>query len=201
MQKENIQISFVGMEPTKALKKYVTEKLVKYEKFWKKAISIEVTLKQNKYSRGVEKDFRIDINIVLPNSPVRVEVVGEDMYKNIDEATDILARRLKRYHDRKSTWEGKTPWKVLEADAALEALVGEDEEKDMDNYTDYVSKIVVRKEITDMSPIEEAEAIEKMELLGYDQLLFKNKNTGKISMVYRRQKGGYALVEPANDLR
>jgi len=121
------------------------------------------------------------------------------MYKNIDEATDTLARRLKRYHDRKSTWEGKTPWKVLEADAALEALVGEDE-KEMEDYTNYVPKIAVRKEITDMSPIEEAEAIEKMELLGYDQLLFKNKNTGKISMVYRRQKGGYALVEPEDGL-
>ena len=200
MQKESIQISFVGMEPTKALKKYVIEKLVKYKKLWVKATSIEITLKENKYSRGVKKDFRVDINIVLPNSPVRVEVVGEDMYKNIDEATDTLARRLKRYHDRKSTWEGKTPWKVLEADAALEALVGEEEE-DTDDYTNYVPKIAVRKEITDMSPIDEAEAIAKMELLGYDQLLFKNKNTGKISMVYRRQRGGYALVEPANGLK
>jgi len=197
MQKENIQISFVGIEPTEALKKYVIEKLVKYEKLWEKATSIEVTFKENKYSRGVGKDFRIDINVVLPKSPVRVEVVGEDMYKNIDEGTDTLARRLKRYHDRESTWEGKTPWKVLEADAALKALV---EEEERDNYLDYIPKIAVRKQITDMSPIEEAEAIEKMELLGYDQLLFKNKNTGKISMVYRRQRGGYALVEPADGL-
>jgi len=197
MQKENIQISFVGMKPTETLKKYVIEKLVKYRKLWEKATSIEVTFKENKYSRGVEKDFRIDINVVLPQSPVRVEVVGEDMYKNIDEGTDTLARRLKRYHDRESTWEGKTPWKVLEADAALKALI---EEEERDNYLDYIPKIAVRKQITDMSPIEEAEAIEKMELLGYDQLLFKNKNTGKISMVYRRQRGGYALVEPADGL-
>lgn len=198
MNEKNIQISFVGMEPTESLKKYVLEKLEKHERFLEKATSIEVVLKENKYSRGIDKDFRIDINIVLPQAPVRVEVVGGDMYANIDEATDILVRRLKRYTDKESYWEGKTPWKILEADAALEALSEEDEKKD--NYTDYVPKIAVRKKITDMSPIEEAEAIEKMELLGYDQLLFKNKNTGKISMVYRRTKGGYGLVEPDNGI-
>ena len=198
MNEKNIQISFVGMEPTESLKKYVLEKLEKYERFLDKATSIEIVLKENKYSRGIDKDFRIDINVVLPQAPVRVEVVGGDMYANIDEATDILARRLKRYTDKESYWEGKTPWKILEADAALEALSEEDEKQD--NYTDYVPKIAVRKKITDMSPIEEAEAIEKMELLGYDQLLFKNKNTGKISMVYRRTKGGYGLVEPDNGI-
>lgn len=195
MKEKKIRISFVGMKPTESLKKYVMEKLEKYEKFLEKATSIEVSMKENKYSRGIEKDFRIDINVVLPQAPVRVEVVGGDMYANIDEATDTLARRLKRYTDKETYWEGKTPWKILEADAALEALSEEDDNK-IDSYTEYIPKIAVRKKITDMSPIEEAEAIEKMELLGYDQLLFKNKNTGKISMVYRRTKGGYGLVEP-----
>ncbi len=195
MNEKNIQISFVGMEPTEALKKYVIEKVGKYERFLDKATSIEVVLKENKYSRGVDKDFRIDINVILPKAPVRVEVVGGDMYANIDEAVDILARRLKRYTDKESYWEGKIPWKILEADAESEALEGEDDER-LDNYTDYMPNIAVRKKITDMSPVEEAEAIEKMELLGYNQLLFKNKNTGKISMIYKRIKGGYGLVEP-----
>jgi len=59
-----------------------------------------------------------------------------------------------------------------------------------------VTGIVKRKVIKDMEPIQEAEAIERMELSGYDQYLFKNKNTGKISMIYRRNYGGYGLVEP-----
>jgi putative sigma-54 modulation protein len=46
--------------------------------------------------------------------------------------------------------------------------------------------------------MEEAEAIERMELWGYNQLLFRNKATGKISMVYRREKGDYGLVEPTD---
>lgn len=188
MTLESINISFVSMEPTEAIKKYLLEKMDKYEYLWKDATSLEVFLKENISSKGVKNDFRIDINVVLPKSTVRVEVLGSDMYANIDEATDTLARRLRRYHDRKMYWEGSTPWKVLDEIGGSKV--------DIDDYSDYVPTISVRKKIVDMSPLEEGEAIEKMELLGYDQLLFRSKSTGKISMIYKRKNGDYGLVEP-----
>jgi putative sigma-54 modulation protein len=191
---EDIQISFVGMEPTEALKKYVLDKVGKYEHLWEGAVAMNVYLKENVKSRGVKENFRIDITVDLPSTPVRVEVRGENMYANIDEATDTLARRLKRYVERKEYWEGKTPWKVLEADAMLKNM----EQEEMDTYADYAPTIAVRKVVEDMSPLDEGEAIERMELLGYDQFLFRNKKTNKISMIYRRKRGGYGLVEPAD---
>jgi hypothetical protein len=102
---------------------------------------------------------------------------------------------LKRYRDRKGHWEGVKPWKVLEAEAALQALTDE-VEGELDDYSDYVPKIAVRKSVKDIGPMAEAEAIERMELLGYDQFLFLNKATGKMTMIYRRRRGGYGLVEP-----
>lgn len=150
MTVEDIQISFVGMDPTEALKKYVEEKIEKHEHLWEEATSIEVFLKESINSRGVEHDFRIDINVFLPNSAVRVEVSGPDMYANIDEASDTLARRLKRYIDKRAYWEGATPWKVLEANAQLKGPV-----EVVDDYSDYVPSISVRKKIEDMSPLEE----------------------------------------------
>jgi putative sigma-54 modulation protein len=197
---EDIQISFVGMEPTEPLKKYVVEKIGKHERLWNEATNMEVFLKESINTRGVKSDFRIDINVFLPKSTVRVEQVGPDMYANIDEASDILARRLKRYHDKMAYWEGAVPWKVLEANAVMEETV-EDDVSEVDEYTGYVPRISVRKKLDDMRPLEEGEAIERMELLGYDQLLFRNKKTGKVSMIYRRDIGDYGLVEPAdNDL-
>jgi putative sigma-54 modulation protein len=191
----DINVSFVGMEPTEALKKFVIEKIGKHENLLKDATKIEVFLKENQYRRGKDNDFRIDINVYLPNSQVRVEVVGEDMYANIDEATDILARRVKRYLDKREQWEGKIPWKVLEADVALENM---EEDIEDDEYIDYTPEITRRRILEDMSPTEEGEAIEKMELSGYDQILFRSKSTGKISMIYRRLDGTYGLVEPAD---
>ena len=191
---EEIKITFVGMDPTEALKKYVVEKIEKHEHLWEEATSIEVFLKENVNSKGVEHDFRIDINVSLPNSTVRVEVSGPDMYANIDEASDTLARRLKRYTDKRSYWEGATPWKVLEADAQLKGSI-----EMIEDYSDYVPSISVRKKIENMSPLAEGEAIEQMELLGYSQLLFRSKKTGKISMLYKRPGGDYGLVEPADN--
>lgn len=195
MLKDKMDVKYVGMESSKALRDYIVEKLKKKEPLLKDATSIEIFFKNNKHSRGVAEDFRVDININLPNSPVRVEQEGEDMYANIDLAMDTLDRRLKRYSDRKEHWEGIKPWKVLEAEAALEALT-EEVENEPEDYSDYVTGIVKRKVVKDMEPIQEAEAIERMELSGYDQYLFKNKSTGKISMIYRRNYGGYGLVEP-----
>jgi len=71
-----------------------------------------------------------------------------------------------------------------------------DDEKE--SYTNYVPTIKIRKKVEDMSPLEEGEAIERMELLGYDQILFRSKESGKISMIYRRKDGSYGLVEPAD---
>lgn len=195
MIEEKIKVTFIGMEASDSLKDYIIEKLERKESLLEDATSIEVFFKENKYTRGVSEDFRVDINVNLPNSPVRVEQSGEDMYANIDMAVDTLNRRLSRYSDRKMYWEGNKPWKVLEAEAALEALT-EEVEDNLDDYSDYVPSIATRKVIKNMEVLEEAEAIERMELSGYDQYLFKNKGTGKISMVYRRKQGGYGLVEP-----
>ena len=118
---------------------------------------------------------------------------------DIDKATDVLFRRLKRYNDQKAHWEGQESWRVLEAEVAQQTL-SDGPEIDLEDYSDYVPKIAKRKIADDMSPLEEGEAIERMELMGYDQYLFRSKNTNKISMIYRRKHGGYGLVEPPDDL-
>lgn len=137
MTLESVNITFIGMEPTDPIKEYVLEKISKYEYLWKDATSIEVFLKENTTRKGIKHDFRIDINVFLPKSAVRVEVTGPDMYANIDEATDTLARRLKRYRDRKTYWEGSTPWKVLSN--------GQHSDVVEDDYSAYVPRISVRK--------------------------------------------------------
>ncbi|HVX92789.1 MAG TPA: ribosome-associated translation inhibitor RaiA [Candidatus Dojkabacteria bacterium] len=192
----NINISFTGLDSSDALKVYLNEKLEKHAILFTGVKNIDVVFKSNIHAKGVDKDFKLDINIYLPRAVVRVEESGSDMYAIIDKATDVVARRLKRYAEKKSNWEGKTPWRVLEADEALNAL--NEEEGVVDSYEGYIPKITIKKKVEDMTPMSEGEAIEKMELLGEKQLLFKNKSTNKISMIYARDDGGYGLVEPAN---
>lgn len=180
------------MEPTEALKEYVKEKVSKHTNLLDDVTSIEIFLKQTKSNKGVSNDFRIDMNITLPETRIRVEERGENMYANIDLASDTLGRRLARYNEMKGQWSGEKPWKIMEAEAEMEMLADDEEVTD----TSYVPKISRRKTMDDMRPLEEAEAIERMEMAGYDQYLFRNKSTDKITMIYRRIDGGYGLVEP-----
>lgn len=190
MNKEDIRYTFLGMDSSDALKEYAWEKISKREDLLDHATSIEVAFRQSKAKKGVDSDFRIDISVDLPETPVRVEERGEDMYANIDLAADTLIRRLQRYVDRKASWSGEKDWKVEEGEPTLDQL-------DIDDYSDYIPKIVRRKKITDTSPLEEGEAIERMEMLGYDFFLFRNKSTDKVSAIYRRKDGSYGIVEPS----
>jgi putative sigma-54 modulation protein len=196
MKADEIQIKFLSMEPTEAIKSYVVQKISKVENFLERAIKCEVVLKERLQRRGVDKDFRVDINVSLPNSLVIVQEAGEDLYAIIDKAVDVLTRRLKRYHDKLSQWEGQEPWKIVHAEETLSEFEGE---VNQDDYLDYVPNIAVHKKITDMRPKEYAEAIEEMELMGFNQYLFKNKD-GVYCMLYKRADNSYGLVEPTEDL-
>ncbi len=193
MKAEDLQIKFLSMDSTEAIKNYVIQKVSKVENFLEKAVKGEVVLKERVQRRGVDKDFRIDINISLPNNLVIVQEAGEDLYAIIDKAVDVLARRLKRYHDKLLQWEGQEPWKIVHAQESMPEI------EEFDDYVDYVPKIAVHKKIDDLQPKEYAEAIEEMELRGFNQYLFKNK-LGQYAMLYKREDGSYGLVEPSQDL-
>ncbi len=183
-----INITFTGMEATEAIKTYVNEKLAKNEQLMNEQLAVSVVLTSMISHRGTGNDFRVDINVSVPNSKLHVEEIGSDLYAAVDKATDVLFRRYKKYCDKKNEWKGVSPWKMEE--------VKEQYVEDEDYYaTDYVPKVAVRKVVDDVTPKEEAEAIELMELMGYKQLLFNNKATGRVAMVYRRDKGGYGIVE------
>ena len=64
--------------------------------------------------------------------------------------------------------------------------------QDNTDYDPYIKK----KYYEDDSPMHPAEAVERMELLGHNSFIFKNIETGAYAMLYRRDKGGYGLVEP-----
>jgi putative sigma-54 modulation protein len=188
MTPKDIQITFVGMDPTEALKKYVKEKIGKHKHLWKNATSIKVFLKENINAKGVKSDFKVNININLPKNKIRIEEKEEDMYANIDKASDTLARQLKKTEEKKKFWDIKRPLKILGIGKSKE------EEVEEQHYT-YIPKIKTRKELKKLERYQEQEAIERMEMSGFNQMIFRHRDTGNICMAYKRKKDGYGLVE------
>ena len=69
-------------------------------------------------------------------------------------------------------------------------------EKIEEQTEDSAPEIVRRKHFL-LHPMDEAEAIEQMSLLGHeDFFVFFNANTNSINVLYKRRDGKFGLIEP-----
>ena len=74
-------------------------------------------------------------------------------------------------------------------DFNFESFTLDEEEKEESK-----SKIVKRKKI-EVKPMNEEEAILQMELLGHEFYMYKDSETNKPAVVYKRKDSNYGLIE------
>ena len=112
---------------------------------------------------------------------LRSEEAHSDLYAAIDLTVDKLERQIRKHKTKINSKNKKNVIQNFEID--LEDKFEEDE-----------SKVLKRKKV-DMKPMDEEEAILQMELIGHQFYLFKNIDTSKEAVVYKRKNGGYGLIE------
>ena len=161
---------------TDAIKDYAETKLGKLDKYFKEdGITANVLARVRGNSQIVE--------VTIPTSKfiLRSEEENEDLYAAIDLVTDKLERQIRKNKTRLNK-NIKENIKEFNFDYELE----KDEEAD--------EKIVKRKNI-EMKPMDEEEAILEMELLGHSFFVYKDMDTNKVCVVYKRKDGNYGLIE------
>ena len=104
-----------------------------------------------------------------------------DMYAAIDLVSDKLERQIRKNKTRLNR-NVKDNIKEFNFDFDIKE---EEEPKE---------KIVKRKDI-EMKPMDEEEAILEMELLGHSFFVYKDMDTNKICVLYKRKDGDYGLIE------
>ena len=55
---------------------------------------------------------------------------------------------------------------------------------------------IVRMKQFPVKPMSPEEAVLQLELVGHDFFVFQNADSGEVNVVYRRNDGGYGLIEP-----
>ena len=58
---------------------------------------------------------------------------------------------------------------------------------------DQEAKVIKRKEV-EVKPMNEEEAIIQMELLGHEFYMYKDSDTNKEAVVYKRKDGNYGII-------
>ena len=54
---------------------------------------------------------------------------------------------------------------------------------------------LVKRKVIEVKPMDEEEAILQMELLGHEFYLFKDMDSDKTKLIYKRKDGNYGIIE------
>ncbi len=175
-----IKIRGEKLKITKAMSDYVEEKLGKLEKYLENSneIHANVIVKVKGHQETIE------ITIPLKSFILRSEETQEDFYAAVDKTIDKLERQVRKNKTRLMSMNKHTKQNY---DFNFESIEIEKDEKN-------TNKVVKRKNI-EVKPMSEEEAILQMELLGHQFFMFKNSDTDKVSVIYKRKDDNYGVIE------
>jgi putative sigma-54 modulation protein len=164
-------------------KEFMEKKLSKVERFFDKILDVQVVLD---YKRGMNI---VEITANANGLVMRGEDHSPDMRKAFDKALKNIERQVKRHKDYLND---RTHIKTRDISFDLPSdIFGDSRDQDDSSPTDIVK--VKRFPVSVMMP---AEAARQMDLLGHSFFLFRNGESGGFNVVYRRNDGGYGLLEP-----
>lgn len=163
----------------KSLHNYAEKKVGKLDRYFKTEAEANLV-----YS--VEKD-RNKVELTIRSGPtiLRVAESTSDMFASVDAAVTSMERQLRKHKTRleKRLRTGAfTP-----AEPAEETSFVPDEEADEFQ--------IVRTKKFPIKPMTVDEAILQMNLLGHSFYAFKDEAGGAFAVVYKRNDGGYGLIE------
>ena len=112
----------------------------------------------------------------------RAERSAEDKLVALDDAIDKIIRQIRKNKTRIEKKLKDTAFK----DAFAEPV------SDVSDYE------VIKHKKFKMRPMHVEEAILQMNMLGHKFFMFSNAETGETNVVYMREDGNYAVLEPDN---
>jgi len=173
-----INISGKDLEITEALRSYVEKKVAKLEKYLNdnKTFSAEVMLRTE---RGIHI---AEVTMNLSGTILRGEGKTGDMYTSIDAAVDRIERQFNKYRAKLSR-------------RIHGPKLGEMPTAEQQSQRDVAEARIVRTKRFALKPMDVDEAVMQMELLGHDFFVFRDADTGDVSVVYKRRDGHYGLIE------
>ncbi|HEY1916537.1 MAG TPA: ribosome-associated translation inhibitor RaiA [Streptosporangiaceae bacterium] len=202
-------------------RQHATVKLAKLEKLDHKAIRFDVEVSKETNSRQNSRRERVELTIRSRGPAIRAEAAADDRYVALDLALAKLEARLRRSCDRRKARHAP-PHNGTRVSAAANgvaqpsrpaatdlvdgelmppaAWAGEPEGRE-EPTGDVVpiemegdGPLVVREKFHSASPMTIDQALFEMELVGHDFYLFRDKDSGRSSVVYRRCGYRYGVI-------
>ncbi|WP_138497355.1 ribosome hibernation-promoting factor, HPF/YfiA family [Nostoc sp. PA-18-2419] len=178
-----------NIEITDAIREYVHQKIEKAVSHFQNITNeVDVHLSVARNPR-INPRQAAEVTIYANGSIIRAEESSENLYASIDLVADKIARQLRKYKERRQDHKTHAqPTEEVVAESVVTDLIGD--------RTPELPNEVVRTKYFSMPPMNLAEALEQLQLVGHDFYMFRNVETGEINVIYERNHGGYGVIQP-----
>ncbi len=173
-----ITVTFRHTEPMDSIRDYVIEKISKIDKYLDFPAEAHVVLSVEKFRH------QVDVTVNLNRTWIKAVEETEDMYSAIDQVADKLEKQVKKYMQkirerRQENWDSKVSFTEREEEAAS-----------------VLDQFIIETEEMEAKPMDPEEAAMQLNYSGQDFLVFRNSNTNRINVLYRKKNGNLGLIQP-----
>lgn len=171
-----VEISGIHIPITESIDEYIKKKLGKLNKYLHQVSSARIVLKLEK-SR-----YLAEVNVISNRFTIHGNGVASDLYASIDTAIDKVNRQAKRHKEKIQSHRSR---------GGLKKVVSTSRNLSSDTQPKIVQ--VIRKIA---KPMNVDEAAIQLDLEGDIFLVFLNRDTNQVNVIYKRNGGDFGLIEP-----
>ena len=176
-----IQISFRHVDPSDPLKLYVEDKLTRIKKYLEEPIEAHVVLRTEKFRHIAE------VSIDASGFHLKGAEETDDMYSSIDLLVDSLETQAAR--------KAKEKLSRRRSSAGLKETAGSFEPAGQTQKKSEQEPRVIRAEQVYAKPMHVDEAVMELNLSNGEFMVFTNRSTNRVNVLYKRKDGNLGLIE------
>ncbi len=184
-----------NLELTPALREYTHSKLERaFHHF-------EGIVKEADIHLSVARNPRVpqqtaEVTVFANGTVIRAQERSENLYASIDLVANKLARQLRKYKERHSDHHHSHGHNAS-ITPTTESVLNESPVKAslLDGKEAHLPEPGVRRKYFPMRPMTIEEARHQLDLIDHDFYLFREKDSGELQVIYRRNHGGYGVIQ------
>ena len=184
-----------NLEITPALRDYTQTKLERATHHFSEAVrEADVHLSVARNPRVPQQTA--EVTVFANGTVIRAQERSENLYASIDMAAGKLARQLRRWKERHSDHH-HSHGHSASLTPGTESIT-DDEPVDGSLLQGRHAELPdpgVRRKYFAMPPMSLEEARHQLDLIDHDFYLFRDRDSGELQVIYRRNHGGYGVIQ------
>ena len=150
---------------------------------------------------SIEKNPRVslqtaEVTIFANGTIIRAEEKTENLYSSIDLVSNKLCRKLRKYKERHNKTLHNN---LLKNKHSYANTIEESDSIDKDIFKEgreaRLPEPSIKNKYFEMIPITLEEARKQLDFIDHDFYVFRNKKNNELQVIYKRNHGGYGLIQ------